>query len=99
MKLPIRIPLRQEGLLSRWLNRSSVRALVLRADGFVAVERADGAVDESRPHPETAIYSGLVILRLVLQEKTVSLVLHEGMTGRDAHRRLRVWLKTRKAGG
>ena len=99
MRLPARIALRQEALLARWFNREHIAALVLNASGRLTVERLDGVPVEAVLSPESVVYSWLVILRIKLNDQVRSLLLHPGMTGKEGHRRLRVWLRMRALAG
>ena len=98
MGLPLRISLRQDVFLSSWFNADQITSLEFREDGCLVVVTELGAPIECRVRSDTVVYESLIVLRFDSGMKTSSLVLHSAMTGREQHRRLRVWLNARVLG-
>lgn len=93
MQLPIKILIERQQLLVRLLCRGDMVALTLHADDHMLIERRDGTQAEAVVELETTVFTGLIILRLRVDDRVESLVLPRAAVGAEAHRRLRVWLK------
>lgn len=75
--------------------RPPCRALTLRADGSLALERTDGNHGEAEMLGDTTVLPWLVVLSLRLDGERLSLALPPDSLAGDGHRLLRLWLRWR----
>ncbi len=99
MRLPLYIRVERNTLVARLLCRGDVGGLLLRADGRIEIERADGTRVEADVDGTTTVFVTLIVLRYRVSDHLVSLVLPRTATGTESHRRLRVWLRCRAKTG
>ncbi|MDP1653098.1 MAG: hypothetical protein Q8L56_10295 [Rhodocyclaceae bacterium] len=90
MQLPVTLSVRRF-----WFSqfRRGIETLTLRADGRIRIGHADGTSAEADVHPQSTVFSWLVVLLFRIDGRLESLVLPRGAMDAAAHRRLRVWLK------
>lgn len=99
MRLPLFIPVRRNTFLARLLCHGDVAGLHLRADGRLEVERSDGTRSEADVDASTTVFVSLIVLRYRSGGRLESLALPPAAVGKEAHRRLRVWLRCRAKTG
>jgi len=99
MRVPLFIPVERDTFAARLLCRGDVSGLLLRADGRIEVERADGTRVEAEVDGSTTVFVTLIVLRYRIRDHLASLVLPRAAVGAESHRRLRVWLRCRAKTG
>jgi len=102
VRLPLFIPVIRNTFLARLLCHGDAAGLHLRADGRLEVERSDGTRAEADVDASTTVFVSLIVLRYRAggrPNSLESLVLPSAAVGKDAHRRLRVWLRCRAKTG
>jgi hypothetical protein len=99
VRLPLSIPIDRRHCLARLFCRGDIEALVLGADGGLSVERHSGVREEVSLDAATAVFTGLVILRMRHGRQRETLALPSCATGAEAQRRLRIWLRWRARPG
>ena len=92
MHLPVTLPIRQFWF-SWWFRRRPIQALTLRADGRMLIGHPDGTSVEADIHPQSTVFSWLVVVLFRADGRLESLVLPRVAMDAEDHRRLRVWLK------
>ena len=83
--------------LRRHVLRPGIRALTLKADGSLEIERRGGVRSQARVSPRTTVLSWLVVLQFDMDGKISALTLpRDALTDSD-HRQLRLWLRWKAA--
>ena len=95
MQLPIRLAVCRRHPLAWLLSRGNVVAVTLLADGHLMVERSDGSSAAAIVHPQTTVFSWLVVLLWRVDNRLESLALPRVAMAAESHRQLRLWLRWR----
>lgn len=81
------------------LREPPAASLHLGSKGEIEIETKVGARETARILPGSLVLPGLIVLALQWDGRRRTLTILPDAVGRDAHRRLRVWLKWRASFG